>query len=286
MDEREQERQQHLATSRVDEGIVYETYVNEDGSRGISYREDATESGAPRLSAIPPVGECLDPREIKVGDRVRAYGDWGQTIAGVDVFDYERGEWVNLYFRTEAERKEQHEQWVAGMRVRREREFEESREQLDADYEALPPALQRRIDKYRANNPRFRFDYEVYEMFVLKEAVQIAEHLRPRCEELASDPGQILRLLELDEGWLERIALDEGGEQAAATAAVREWQKLPYEEQKPVVADGHSGNTFGMACQLAVLVLTGDEEALVRHYGAMAPLVGSDEYGDVPVAAG
>lgn len=48
-----------------------------------------------------------------------------------------------------------------------------------------------------------------------------------------------------------------------------------------VISEGHSGNTFGMACRLAYLYLT-EPENVIKLHGALAPLVGSKEYGCVP----
>lgn len=46
---------------------------------------------------------------------------------------------------------------------------------MDVDYENLPDAFKKRIDRFRANNPDFRFEFESYELFCCMEAVKIAE---------------------------------------------------------------------------------------------------------------
>ena len=127
--------------------------------------------------------------------------------------------------------------------------FEESRESMDAQYEALPRIFRERLDKFRRNNPDFRWKYEPYELFVCEEAVRIAEELETPDEVVA-------------------------------------FGKMTYEEQKARVtlSDGHSGNTFGMVMRLAYLFLS-DEAGVEQMHGALAPLVGSEEYGCVPTPA-
>jgi len=65
--------------------------------------------------------------------------------------------------------------------------------------------------------------------------------------------------------------------------SIRIFAGLSYAKQirQVKLSDDHSGNTFGMAVQLAWLYST-DPENVVKLYGALAPLVGSEEYGCVP----
>ena len=60
---------------------------------------------------------------------------------------------------------------------------------------------------------------------------------------------------------------------------------MTWEQQKaavPDLADGHSGNTFGMACRLAHHYLT-DERYVFADHAAVAPLTGCEEAGCPPV---
>jgi hypothetical protein len=60
---------------------------------------------------------------------------------------------------------------------------------------------------------------------------------------------------------------------------------LDWEEQLkavPTLSDGHSGNTFGCACMLARLQLECPERVYELH-GSLSPLVGSKDFGDIPV---
>jgi hypothetical protein len=131
---------------------------------------------------------------------------------------------------------------------KKEREFKENKSDMDARYEALPPIFKERLDKFRANNEDFRVDYESYELFCCEQALVIAKS----CE---------------------------------TKEKIQEFGDMDWKEQKelvPDLADGHSGNTFGCSLQLAYQYLNNPEN-IVKMNGALAPLVGSKEYGDVPV---
>jgi hypothetical protein len=115
---------------------------------------------------------------------------------------------------------------------------------MDADYDALPDDFKQRIDRFRKNNPDFRVDYEAYEMFCCMEAIKIAN----ACKTVEN---------------------------------VDKFYKSGNSKLVPDLSDGHSGNTFGCACLLAKLHLE-SPELVHQAYGAMSPLVGSKDYGDVP----
>ncbi len=177
----------------------------------------------------------------KVGDTVRFYGRGvGSVVRGVTING------AVVYYRT-SEEQEQHNREQAAAREQAERErFEKDRASLDARYDALPQVFRERIDKFRNNNPDFRWKFESYEMFCCEQAVLFA------------------------------AALKTGD-------AIRSFRQLPWDDQKravPGLSDDHSGNTFGCACSLAAYYVE-RPEGVVKSYGALAPLVGSKEYGCV-----
>lgn len=161
-----------------------------------------------------------------VGMIARLYGKgFGYTVRGLDINGFE------VFYRTAAEEDERHRQWCRDEEAKRQKELEENLPAMDAKYAALPEVFRLRIDKFRGNNPTFRRDFESYEMFCCEQAVVIADALK------TSD-------------------------------AVRKWADLPFEEQKasvPGLGDGHSGNTFGCACSLAVLYLDRPDGVGVRE---------------------
>lgn len=174
----------------------------------------------------------------QVGDVCRLYGGWGSRTRGVDL----RGEPV--FYKTPAELEIEHEKWKANRVVEQKRQFEKSRRKLDRQFAALPDVFQRRISWFRAWNPDFRWDLESYEMSVCVDAVKIAEAMK-------------------------------------TPAGVRRFSKMSHKEQQekvPDLYDGHSGNSFGAAVNLARLYLENPLYVIAQH-GALTPLVGCEEYG-------
>ena len=117
----------------------------------------------------------------------------------------------------------------------RTREEQKLHDQKEMEKEG---AIQR--NKFRNNNPDFRWKYETYEMFCCKEAVKIARALK-------------------------------------TPTAIQKFQDNPRKHLE-LVSKEHSGNTFGMSCYLAYLYLT-NPKGVVELHGALASLVGSEEYG-------
>jgi hypothetical protein len=122
------------------------------------------------------------------------------------------------------------------------REYQQhGRAELDAQYATLPPVFQRRIDRFRRNDPNFRWGSEGYEMSCAVDAVKIA-------------------------AW------------ARTPERVKEYHDLTWEEQKAAIPDifqGHSGNSFAFACRLAHHYLT-DSELVKQEHGALCILTGCD----------
>ena len=136
--------------------------------------------------------------------------------------------------------------WLEENEKRKQQEYLDNVGKMDAQYDALPQYFKDRIDRFRANNDRFRIDYEGYELFCCEQAVIIANALK-------------------------------------SSEAVKEFNDLKWEEQfkaVPEISHDHSGNTFGCSVQLAYWYLK-EPEVVAKLHGALSPLVGSKEYGDV-----
>ncbi len=180
--------------------------------------------------------------EPLLGQIARFYGrGFGYVVRGLDIDGEE------CFYRTAQEQDDKNAQEICDSQAEQKAEFEKNKTVVDARYEKLPDVFRRRIDKFRANNPDFRWKYEGYEMFTCEQAVLIAEAL-------------------------------------GSTEAISVFADKDFKEQQllvPGLSDGHSGNTFGCACYLASAYL-GSPDAVIAQYGALAPLVGSKEYGCVP----
>lgn len=216
--------------------VVEDVFHNDNGVLGLAVRKYGDQEGFGKMFSLP-VTPRVEPQE---GDEVRIYDDPDVGVRGADV----NGE--NLYYWSKAEKQNYLDRQKEEQRREKIREFEENRDEMNATYEALPEPFRRRIDRFRRNNPEFRWKYEDYELFVCSEAVKMAEAL-------------------------------------GTAEAVEEFRTLSPKEQKELVnySPMHSGNTFGMATILAYLYLS-DPEDVVQAHGALAPLVGSEEYGGVP----
>ena len=178
--------------------------------------------------------------EPKKGDTVEVEVTNGSTIRGVKLNG------VKVFYKTDEDLAREHKEWCENNKKRQLEEFEKEKDSLDAKYNALPKVFQERIDKFRANNPKFRVEYESYEMFCCEQAVEIANALQTK-------------------------------------EAIKEFADLDWKEQVkkvPNLDGGHSGNTFGMSCRLAYWYLDNPENVAKEH-GSLSVLVGSEEYGDV-----
>ena len=181
------------------------------------------------------------PIEPRVGMNARSYSRGvGCQVRGFFL------DGVCLYYRTEDQQRQEHARWAREQDEKKKREFAFLRENLDLRYKLLPKVFQQRIDKFRRNNPDFRWEYESYEMFCCEEAVKIANYLET--------PERVDAFRKLD--------------------SRQQYLLVPLSDQ-------HSGNTFGCACLLAYWYLKNPDN-IVKLYGALAPLVGSEEYGCVP----
>ena len=179
----------------------------------------------------------------KVGDDLTVHTKGGSfgTIRGMDL----NGK--KIFWKTDEELEAERVEWLRKNEEEKQAKFKKQKKSLDAKYNKLPKCFQERIDKFRANNDRFRIDYESYEMFCCEQAVVIAKACK-------------------------------------TVEGIEKFRKMEWKEQKEMVkklGDGHSGNTFGASCQLAYWYLQ-QPENVVKLHGALAPLVGSKEYGCVP----
>ena len=178
--------------------------------------------------------------EPKIGDEIKLCTVRGSEIRGI----FANGK--KIFYKSDKQLEQERKEWLENNEKEKQEKFKNQKAELDKDYENLPEVFKKRIDKLRANNPRFRVDYESYEMFCCNEALKIAEALK-------------------------------------TPEAIEEWSKLNYDKQYKMVknlSDGHSGNTFGCAVSLAFWYLK-ESENVAKMHGALAPLVGSGEYGCV-----
>lgn len=184
----------------------------------------------------------------QVGQVMTQYGRGiGAPVRGLDV------DGVEIYYETEDEYRTRQKVEAEVRNSARRAEADANRAEADARIAALPDCFQKRIARFRRNNPDFYWEHEGYEMAACVDAVKIAAAFRE-----ADNPAD----------------------------ALNAFHALPWSEQKahvPGLDDGHSGNTFGMACRLAHHYLT-DERYVFADHAAISPLTGC-ECGCPPVTA-
>jgi hypothetical protein len=192
--------------------------------------------------------------------------------------------------RTEEKRK---------VEERRDKEFEEKRERLDERFAQLPVEFQKRIQMRRERNPRFRQEYEDYEMTACEGAVavaawatEVANECSPEMQQIREEVIALFTDPELQKGasypndWQpDNWVIPEDMRQAAVTwywclnSKAYDYAYKRQMELVPMMERLDSGNIFGMGMKLAQLYLAQPEDVW-RLHGALAPLVGSEDYGD------
>ena len=178
----------------------------------------------------------------KVGDKLTIHTKGGSlgTIRGMDL----NGK--KIFWKTDKELEAERIEWLKKNKEDKHQKYKDGVAKMDKQYEGLPKCFQKRIDKFRINNDRFRIDYESYELFCCEQAILIANACKTKKE------IQSFRTKK----WDDRL------------------------KQVKELSDEHSGNTFGISCTLAYWYLE-QPENVVKMHGALSPLVGSDKYGDI-----
>ena len=208
--------------THVDNSIIDEVIIEDDG-----YSVSAGSGGfflSKKHKTVP-----------KKGDHMTLYTYQGSCIRGLDLNGKE------VFFNSDEQIDKEHEEWRKKYEKEKQETFEREKAQYDEQYESLPQIFKDRIDKFRKDNPKFRVDYEAYELFTCIEAVKIAETLKTG--------DKIREFSECNDRW----------------------------SMVPDLDHGHSGNTMGMATRLAFLYVE-HPDFVTEAAGALAPLVGSREY--------
>ena len=173
----------------------------------------------------------------KVGDTITLYTKRFSFIRGMDLNG------VSIFYKTDEELEEHRLKEIQIIEEKKQKQFKKNVKRMDEQFNRLPMEFQERIKRFRILNDQFRVDYEDYELFCSEQAVIIAEG--------CGTPENII--LFKNKSWEEQI------------------------KEVPKLSDGHSGNTFYSACNLAYWYLS-QPENIKKITGSLAPLVGSDEY--------
>ena len=168
------------------------------------------------------------------------------------------GTWDLVYWKSDEDLQQEYDEYVAKNRA----DALAKKPEADAKLAKLPDVFQKRIARFRKNNPDFDANFLSYEVFVCEQAVLIADSLFS-----ADAVRSWWRLENPKDGYLFDLPEEEQAE-----------RKARFKELVPGLSDEHSGNTFGAAVSIAVSYLEDPRRVEFLH-GAMDPLVGCVAYG-------
>lgn len=199
----------------------------------------------------------------KIGQLARYYGN-GNQVRGIDL------DGKNCRYKTEEQLRNEHKQWVLDQEKREKLAFENGKTLLDKYYKQLPTVYKRRFDKFRSNNPDFRWKYESSEMGLCRQSIFVAKFIHEKLESKHA---------------IGRIPKKEKESYTLSVGQTLDWlSKLPTKEMMELIpgySGDHSGNSFGHMMRLAFAYLT-DKEKIVQMRGWLSVIVGSEEFGDIP----
>jgi hypothetical protein len=179
-----------------------------------------------------------------------------------------------VYYKTKREVEVEHAYWIGEHQKRQRQEFVDNVAKLDELYETLPGPLKRRIDRFRAADPDFRWKEEAYEMAACAEAGRLyraamdpATGVLLKANGIKLPKDISLRSWDQPKGvgvtdWEDTpenrlIAIDE------INGAPNNYNYQLLESLFPWIDRGHSGNTWGHAVKFALaLVRDGENAAL------------------------
>ena len=180
----------------------------------------------------------------ETGQKMRLYGrGLGYPVRGMAV-EEDDGSLRLLSYMTEAEMKADREQQAATRKRKREKEWIEGLDAYRKRVKVLPKPFRGRLNFFLSQEG-WGPEFGGYELFTCEEAVKVALHVSP------TDKPQ---------------------------EAIRAFYDLPWSEQKDVLGEGHSGNTVGKACRLAVLYLL-EPELVWKDHATACAFAGCQEAG-------
>ena len=199
----------------------------------------------------------------KTGQLARYYGN-GNQVRGIDL------DGKNCRYKTEEQSRNEHKQWVLDQEKREKLAFENGKTLLDKHYKELPTVYKKRFDKFRSNNPDFRWKYESSEMDLCRQSIVTAKFIHEKLESKHA---------------IGRVPKKEKESYALLVGQTLDWlAKLPTKKMMELIpgySGDHSGNSFWHMMRLAFAYLT-DKDKIVQMRGWLSVIVGSEEFGDVP----
>lgn len=204
---------------------------------------------------------CENITDVEPGHIARFYGECGFSFRGLLINGVVR------FYKTKVQQDAEHKAWVKKKNREDKAKFEENKVAMDKAYDKLPEIFRKRIDRFRSNNPDFRWQFENYEVFCCQQAVIIAKAVRKLfLKYTKTDQTLTTETIDYDKYFRMFDNLSEYKKTRIAYGYAR---------------NEHSGNTFSCSMILARLYLSEYPENVIRAHGALSPLVGSLKYGDI-----
>lgn len=213
------------------------------------------------------------PRPPVVGDQIRVWGVFGSPVKGMDMLI--DGQWVPCWWKTDEEQRMAHAKWVADYHKRQVEDYEKQKPELDRLFDELPAPLQRRIQRFRDEDPKFRWEGEAYEMAACAEAGRLYKRaldpefgkaLKAAGVKAPTEEAKKKRDFERKEDDYTTDWEDTPENRLWAFDAINSvgngYKYKKMRELMPEMDDGHSGNTWGHAFAFAMRLLRGEGDKL------------------------
>lgn len=186
----------------------------------------------------------LNFSKAEAGNFVPREGDWilvsyegFNTIAGIII------EGHIIRNKTSQQVKDEHEQWVKNIRLRKLEAYVEHGDALKERVKNLHPVLQARMARFAAEHGvEFWIDSAPYEMAVLEGAQALLNKVQDLDLYDGGNTGYEAAVQWIEDWWA--LNTKEGG-----------YDYAKQMELVPDFGDGHSGNTAGMAYRIALMIL-------------------------------
>ena len=136
---------------------------------------------------------------------------FGHTVRGLEINGH------IMYYSTPEQAEDDHKKMCEKHNEEAKARWKKNKKQNEKDYKSLPDVFKNRMDRLRLKSPDDRYDWELYEMFILIQSAEMAKHLK-------------------------------------TVKDIEKWKDMGFEEQKklmPTLDDKHSNNTFGVAVYFA-----------------------------------
>lgn len=233
----------HKTTKQALKELAKDTQFNEETLTEVTDHRDSWTFGTSMGFLTVPKGSVKFTPEV--GMTVRFYGQgFGYTVRGV-VIPRTDDKDVVFYYRTKKEAEADHQAWIEKENKKKTLEYKKNKKAFETTIKSLPDCFQKRIERFRANNPTFNRDFLSYQLFCDVETMKMVKKLKT----------------------IEQID---------------NFRQMAWDAQRMIVNidEGHSGNTFDYCILMAKIYIQNPND-IINSHGALCILVSCKEYGHI-----